>query len=206
MTGMHFEGIRAPVICSDPESLANGALQRRALFLDRDGVINVDHGYVCSVRRTDFVPGIFDLAKEAVKEDYLVIVVTNQAGIARGYYSENRFVRYTRWVHGVFKREGALIHATYYCPHRPDEEGCVICECRKPAPGMLLSAARRFGLDLAGSVMVGDKTTDFMASRSAGVGRFWHVTDTESDAGECGRISKFDPISRRRILTECPAK
>lgn len=148
-------------------------MHNRALFLDKDGVINVDHGYVCTRERTDFVDGIFELCRTATQRGYLTIVVTNQAGIARGYYTESDFLAYMDWVRGEFARHGATLDAVYYCPHHPVYGiGKYLrdCDCRKPKPGMLLQAAREHDVDLSASVLIGDKPSDTAAGRAAGVG------------------------------------
>lgn len=148
--------------------------ERKAVFLDRDGVINVDHTYVHTKEKTDWVEGIFELCRYLRSAEYLLVVVTNQAGIARGYYTESLFLEYTRWVHGEFERHGAPLLATYYCPHHPDaslEAFRMICGCRKPAPGMIMEAAKHFDLALGGSVLIGDKLSDMEAAAAAGVGR-----------------------------------
>ncbi len=148
---------------------------RRALFLDRDGVINVDHGYVHAAADTDFLPGIFDLVRTAREAGFLPIVVTNQAGIARGYYDEAAFRDYTAWVHRAFEAEGAPLLATYFCPHHPTAGLGPLrqdCTCRKPKPGMLLQAAHDFGIDMAGSCLLGDTQADLDAARAAGL-RDW---------------------------------
>ncbi|WHZ19775.1 MAG: D-glycero-beta-D-manno-heptose-1,7-bisphosphate 7-phosphatase [Rhodanobacteraceae bacterium] len=146
---------------------------KRALFLDRDGVINVDHGYVCSPARTEFVDGIFELVAAANRKGFCVVVATNQAGIARGYYTEADFRAYMDWMHGAFREHGARLDALYYCPHHPGQgqgEYRRDCNCRKPKPGMLLAAQRDLWLDLAGSLLIGDKPSDLAAGRAAGVG------------------------------------
>ncbi len=147
--------------------------RRRALFLDKDGVINVDHGYVCTPDRTDFIDGIFGLCRVATQRGYLNVVITNQAGIARGYYTEQAFLAYMGWVRGEFRRHGATLDAVYYCPHHPVHgRGKYLkdCDCRKPKPGMILSAAHDLDLDLPASVLLGDNPSDTAAGRAAGVG------------------------------------
>lgn len=167
--------IRAPY--RDPAAmslLAAAPVPRRALFLDRDGVINVNHGYVHSPERTDWVPGIFELVAAARVAGYLPVVVTNQAGIGRGYYSEGQFLEYTAWLHREFARRGAGLLATYWCPHHPEAgqgDYKVECGCRKPHPGMLLAAVADFALDAQASLLVGDSSSDMDAARAAGVGR-----------------------------------
>lgn len=155
---------------------------RPALFLDRDGVINVDHGYVCTPERTEFVDGIFDLVRTANQHNYLVVVVTNQAGIARGFYSESDFRTYMAWMGGEFERYGSWLDAVYYCPHHPtagDLGYSSACSCRKPAPGLILAARNDLGIDLAASVLVGDKPSDIAAGRAAGVGLSMKVDAVE---------------------------
>lgn len=168
--------VRDPIVSGSPlvDGMAvHGA--RRALFLDRDGVVNINHGYVHTPEQTEWVPGIFELARSARDAGLVIVIVTNQAGIARGYYSEAQFEAYTRWMHDCFAREGAPLLATYYCPHHPEfglGELRVSCECRKPKPGMLLHAGARFGLDLRRSIMLGDKPSDAEAAHAAGVGTY----------------------------------
>lgn len=144
--------------------------RRSALFLDRDGIININLGYVHTAEGTHWVPGIFELARAAHDAGYLIIVVTNQAGIARGYYSEEDFIAYTRWLHAEFERRGAPLCATYYCPHHPSAGIGSLrtdCSCRKPGIGMLQSAVKDWGLDLSTSVLVGDSLTDIQAADAA---------------------------------------
>jgi len=150
----------------------------RALFLDRDGVINVNHGYVHTPERTDWVPGIFELCAAARDAGYVLVVVTNQAGIARGLYSESDFHSYTQWVHQQFESRGVSLLATYYCPHHPVAgigDYRVECHCRKPQPGMLLAAQADWNVDPRRSCIIGDQSTDLKAAEAAGVMRGWRV-------------------------------
>lgn len=146
---------------------------RPALFLDRDGVINRDHGYVHRVEQVEFLPGIFDLGRAAVARGMPIVVVTNQSGIGRGLYTEADFHRLMDWMRGEFARQGAPILAVEFCPDHPREGlGAYRRENprRKPGPGMLLDAAAAHGLALAGSVLVGDRASDALAGLRAGVG------------------------------------
>lgn len=155
-----------------------------ALFLDRDGVINVDHGYVHRIDHFEFLPGIFDLCRAARARDHRVVVVTNQAGIGRGLYTEREFSELTEWMRARFNDEGAPIDGVYFCPTHPTAGIGVYrvqSAFRKPAPGMILQAAAELGLDLAASVLVGDKASDAVAGASAGVGRIVVMGDADAD-------------------------
>jgi D-glycero-D-manno-heptose 1,7-bisphosphate phosphatase len=150
------------------------APHRRALFLDRDGVINVDRGYVHHPDQFEFVPGIFDLARFWTRElRRPIVVVTNQSGIGRGYFDENAYADLTRWMCARFAAENAAIERVYHCPFHP-VHGLGEYRCdhpwRKPNPGMILQAASDLGLDLARSVLVGDQMSDVEAGAAAGVG------------------------------------
>jgi D-glycero-D-manno-heptose 1,7-bisphosphate phosphatase len=158
-----------------------------ALFLDRDGVINVDTGYLHQPEVCRFMPGIFELVGTANRLGYRVLVVTNQSGIGRGYYSEPVFHAFTDWMVGAFAQRGLRIDKVYYCPHHPDaplDAYRLACDCRKPGPGMFLSARDEFDIDLGRSVMVGDNHTDVEAAQAAGVGRaFLFLADAPAGAG-----------------------
>jgi D,D-heptose 1,7-bisphosphate phosphatase len=147
--------------------------RRPALFLDRDGVINIDHAYVSKPENFEFVDGIFDLCRTAKELGYFIFVVTNQAGIGRGYYTEQDFWNLTDWMAKEFEMHGAGIDKVYFCPSHP-EHGIgkykVDSPNRKPKPGMILQAVKEFEIDLARSVVVGDKGSDIQAGVTAGVG------------------------------------
>jgi D-glycero-D-manno-heptose 1,7-bisphosphate phosphatase len=152
-------------------------MNRPALFLDRDGVINVDYGYVHTPENFHFIEGIFELVAAANRAGYLVVVVTNQAGIGRGYYSEEQFHELTHWMRRRFAEYGGQIDALYFCPYHPEHgigEYRRESEFRKPAPGMLLQAKRELGIDMGKSIFIGDKQSDMKAGRSAGVGILLH--------------------------------
>jgi D-glycero-D-manno-heptose 1,7-bisphosphate phosphatase len=146
---------------------------RAALFLDRDGVINEDVGYCHRKEDVRFLSGIFALVGAANSLRMPVLVVTNQAGIGRGYYTEDDFHRLMAWMGAQFKERGARLDGVYFCPHHPEQgQGAykTVCQCRKPAPGMIRKAARDHGLALDRSVLVGDSARDMEAGLAAGVG------------------------------------
>jgi len=142
-------------------------MQHKALFLDRDGVINVEKEYLYKQEDFEFIDGIFELCKHYQDLGYLIFVVTNQSGIARKYYSEADFKKLTEWMVSEFAKRDITIAKVYYCPHHPDISGT--CECRKPKPGMLLQAADEFAIDLHNSIMIGDKERDIEAGINAGL-------------------------------------
>lgn len=139
-----------------------------ALFLDRDGVINVEKNYLHRIDEFEFIDGVFDACRCFSELGFLIVVVTNQAGIARGYYSERDFVKLTDWMLKHFLEQGVNVAAVYHCPHHPEFSG--ECVCRKPNPGMFLKAQRELGIDLSHSILVGDKVSDIQAGNAAGVG------------------------------------
>ena len=138
---------------------------RRAFFLDRDGVINVDHGYVFRTVDFEFMANVFPVLRSLSAKGYLLVVVTNQSGIGRGYYTAEDCRKLTDWMLQRLSEEGVGVAAVYSCPHSP-EAGC---DCRKPAPGMFLQAERELGLDLSASWMLGDKESDMQAAEAAGI-------------------------------------
>ena len=146
---------------------------RPALFLDRDGVINHDRGFVFKREDFEFVDGIFDVCRAARLRGFAIFVVTNQSGIGRGYYTERDFLELTEWMSGVFRSEGVRIDKVYFCASHP-EFGLGAYEMdspfRKPGPGMILQAADEFDVDLDKSVLVGDRESDMQAALNAGVG------------------------------------
>ena len=148
--------------------------KRPALFLDRDGIINADRGFVA--RREDFIwqDGIFDLVRSALARGFVPVVVTNQSGIGRGLYTAADYAALTEWMLARFAEEHAPIARVYHCPFHPEAElpqfRCVH-PWRKPAPGMLLAAAQDLHIDLTRSILLGDRWSDIAAGVAAGVTR-----------------------------------
>ena len=144
----------------------------RALFLDRDGVINRDTGYPKEPGDIEFLPGIFELIRTANEKLYKVLIVTNQAGIGRGLYTEKQFFELMDWMQGQFNQKKCFYDDYYFCAYHPTAGiGIYKKESydRKPNPGMILRAALAHQIDLAESILVGDKLTDVEAGRAAGI-------------------------------------
>jgi D,D-heptose 1,7-bisphosphate phosphatase len=143
----------------------------KAIFIDRDGVINYDFGYVHKIDEFKFIPDVLISLKKACKAGYKLFIITNQAGIAKNIYNEEQYHTLTSWILKEMSVNGVKITKIYYCPHHP--QGIVntykkICQCRKPNPGMLLTAANEYHINLVESFMIGDKTCDILAGKNAG--------------------------------------
>ena len=171
----------------------------RALFLDRDGVINEDCGYCYQPKHCVFVDGIFDLTQKAQENGYLVIVITNQSGIARGYYSESEFLEFTLWIERQFKLRGITITQTYHCPHHPDHapdrSRQEFCKCRKPQPGMILEALSNHEISAEQSILVGDNISDMDAAFRAGIGKKVLVSAAKSSNYEDFRAASLRDVT-----------
>ncbi|MDY3973055.1 HAD family hydrolase [uncultured Veillonella sp.] len=153
---------------------------RKAMFLDRDGVINVDVNYLYRIEDLTFFPGAKEALALAVKAGYDLIVVTNQSGVARGYYTEADVQALHQYMGDQLAKVGAPILTFYYCPHH--EKGLVpeytkACDCRKPKPGMILQACEDYEIDVAKSFLIGDKETDVKAAEAAGMKGYLHTED-----------------------------
>lgn len=147
---------------------------RPAAFIDRDGVINRELGHVHRIEDFHVLPGVVEGLRALAEAGYQLVVVTNQAGIAKGLYSEQDYQRLTQYMREWFSERGVFFAGIYHCPHHP--EGKVkhlahVCKCRKPEPGMILKAALDLDLDLSCSAIIGDKISDIEAAKSAGVSK-----------------------------------
>lgn len=143
--------------------------KKTSLFLDRDGVINLNRGYVHKISDFEFIPGIYDICKFAIQSDMLIFVITNQSGIGRGYFSENDYVTLTNWMLNEFRKQGITITRVFHAPENPDIPDIDSISKRKPSPTMILEAAEMFNVDLANSVFIGDSESDMVAAKHAGV-------------------------------------
>ena len=176
----------------------------KAVFLDRDGVINEDFGYVSARENFIFKEGIFEALRGFMKLGYALFVVTNQSGIARGFYTQEQFLTLNSWMLGEFEKQGVFVKKVYFCPHSPQQS----CECRKPKSGMILAAKREFGVDLKRSILVGDKLSDIEAGLNAGVGRNFLISPQEGQES-CGAqiadLSKSNLVLTKLEFRQIPS-
>lgn len=143
-------------------------MKNKALFLDRDGVINKEINYLFKIKKFQFNKGIFKVCNYFIEKGFIIIVITNQAGIARGFYNESDFEKITLWMHNEFRKRNIKIEKTYHCPHHP-EFTQQNCNCRKPQPGMIFQAKAEYNIDLKSSFLIGDKISDIQSGINAGI-------------------------------------
>ena len=144
----------------------------KAVFFDRDGVINVDHGYVGDIAKFDFIKGVKEALADIKAAGFLTVMVTNQSGIARGFYTEADFKKLSLYMQSVLDLYKARFDLILYCPHHPQAKLSAyrkVCNCRKPNPGMILEAASKLNIDLSQSIMIGDHLSDLKAATNAGI-------------------------------------
>ena len=142
----------------------------KAVFLDRDGTLNIDYGYVHKIDDFHFIEGSIEALKKLKEMGYLLVLVTNQSGIARGYFTEQEFLQLTEWMDWSLADRDVDLDGIYYCPHHPEAKLAEFkqdCDCRKPKSGMLLQAIEELNIDPARSIMIGDKIEDLCAGQGA---------------------------------------
>ncbi len=176
----------------------NGLLMNKALFLDRDGVINIDKGHVHKIEDFEFIKGVFDLCKYFVDANFVIVVVTNQAGIAKKYYDILDFYKLDKWMVNEFSKKGISILKTYFCPHHPDFTGT--CDCRKPKPGMLLEASKELNIDLSRSIFIGNNETDIEAGVSAGIASNILFTDEAVDTKATMIVNHLNELKKMELM------
>ena len=162
-------------------------MKNRALFLDRDGVINIDYGYVHKKEQFKFINGIFEVVRIAKELAYFVLVVTNQSGIGRGEDTKKQFYDLTTWMEQCFLEQGAPIDKVYYSPYHPTAgKGRFkrLETTRKPGAGMITTAVNEFNLQVSNSILVGDKASDILAGMNAGVGQNLYLKHGEYEQTE----------------------
>jgi len=175
-------------------------VSRPAIFLDRDGVINADHGYVYQWSDFEILPGVEQALAALQAMGYALVIVTNQSGIGRGLYNESDVESLHNALREHLAKHNIELSGIYFCPHHPSAaKGAYLqdCTCRKPAPGLLLAAGEELNIDFSRSVMVGDKSSDMEAGRRAGLSRLFWVNDQASDT--------IADVTRVASLAQLPA-
>ncbi|WP_337833269.1 D-glycero-beta-D-manno-heptose 1,7-bisphosphate 7-phosphatase [Geoanaerobacter pelophilus] len=188
-----------------------GVAKRRAVFIDRDGTINEEKEYLYRPEAFEFIPGVPEAIRILGEAGFLVVVVTNQSGVARGYYGEDDVRSLHRYMDELLLTAGAKVDAYYFCPHHPVNgvgEYRIDCRCRKPMPGMLLQAVSDLGIDLSASWMIGDKLADVEAGIAAGCRSAMVLTGygTEEQTKLPVDVPVFKDLlaAAQAILTELP--
>ena len=137
----------------------------KTIFLDRDGVINKEINYLHKINDFEFIGGVYEACRNLINLDYKIIIITNQSGISRGYYTQNDFKLITKWMVEQFENNKIKILDVLHCPHSPDSN----CNCRKPKPGMLNEANNKYNINMGESWMIGDSESDIRAANLAGI-------------------------------------
>ena len=155
-------------------------IMKKVVFLDRDGTLNFDNGHTHKISDFKLIDGVNEALKNLQDNGYKLIIVTNQAGIGRGLFSEEDYLKFRNYMHGKLKERGILIFAEYFCPHHPERgvgKYLSNCNCRKPKTGMFETAAKEFNLDLNDCWMIGDKLSDIEAGKNAGCKQFMFLLE-----------------------------
>lgn len=178
----------------------------KAIFLDRDGTINVEKHYLHKIEDFEFLPGVMEGLKILQDAGFLLVVVTNQSGIGRGYYTEEDFAQLNEWMINELKDNGIHISRVYYCPHLPDaaiEKYRRDCECRKPKQGMFIQAMRDLDIDLGSSFAVGDKIRDCAISESSNCKGFLIANNEKTEIINEVKAGNVKNVSYAENLLEC---
>src|SRR5574341_1175512 len=170
--------------------------KKKAVFFDRDGTIVVHENYISSPDQLRLLPNAAQGIRLFKENGYLIIVVTNQSGIARGFFDEERLSLIHKKLIRMLEEEGAVIDDLYYCPHHPNEgiieQYAVNCACRKPKPGMFLEAARKYNIDLTQSLMIGDSVeVDMQSCKNAGCKRILICGNNQNNYFQIGRDYEY---------------
>lgn len=166
----------------------------KAAFLDRDGTINIDKDYLYKAEDFEYLPGAVEGLRFLQERGFLLVVITNQSGIARGYYTEEDYLALDHWMKEDLAKHGVKITASYYCPHLPDasvSRYAIDCDCRKPKTGLYYRAAEDWNIDLDSSITIGDRMRDLALCRTTGCKGIL-LNASMSDQSIAGSISRFD--------------
>ena len=172
-------------------------MSNRAVFLDRDGVINHDYGYVSKIDDFKLIPGTFESLRFLKNKNFLIFIVTNQSGIGRGLYSESDFLKLNEYMLNLFLKQKIIIDKVFYCPHKPEDS----CLCRKPNPGMIQKALKEFSIIKEKSIMIGDKITDIECGKRAKIGKSFLINnDSKNINSQHTYKSLFDLVCVDKLI------
>lgn len=178
----------------------------RAIFLDRDGTINVEKHYLHKIEDFEFLPGVIEGLKLLQDAGFLLIIVTNQSGIGRGYYSEEDFNVLTKWMMQILEQSGVKITQVYFCPHLPDamiEKYRKDCDCRKPRLGMYLKAVEDYDIDLSQSYVIGDKIRDCAICKDTECRGLLVANNEKAEIIEDVKSGKYNRVTYQPALLDC---
>ena len=178
----------------------------KAVFLDRDGTINVEKNYLHKIEDFEFLPGVIEGLSLLNNAGFKLIIVTNQSGIGRGYYTENDFITLNNWMLDELKSNGIIISKVYFCPHLPDakvEKYRMDCDCRKPKLGMYNQAIRDFDIDLSQSFVIGDKIRDCAICEKTDCRGFLIANNEKSEIIEDVKNGKYIRVNYKSCLLDC---
>ncbi len=174
-------------------------IQMKVAFLDRDGVINKEVNYLSRIEDFEFTPNCILGMRRLIEHGYKIIIITNQAGIARGYYTTHDYEVLTEWYLAELAKYGIDILDVFYCPHHPNGKVkmySIECECRKPSAGMLIDAINKYNIDIDSSILVGDKLTDAEAGDKIGLSKIYLVkTGHKLHSLEVDKYEVIDDLS-----------
>ncbi len=177
----------------------------KAIFLDRDGTINVEKDYLYKIEDFEFVDGVVNALHLLQEAGYKLIIITNQSGIARGYYTEEDYKKLNGWMVNTLKEQGITISAVYFCPHHPTaavEEYRIDCDCRKPKLGLYEQAINDFNLDISSCFAVGDKIRDCSICESSGCHGFLIASNEKPEVIEAVKKGEYKNVSYAADLEE----
>ncbi len=140
-------------------------MKQKAVFLDRDGVINIEKEYLYKIEDFEFIDGVFEALTYLQKKGFLLFIITNQSGIGRNYYTSGDYIKLTKWMIDMFDLKGIKISMVEHCPHEPNED----CDCRKPKIGMIKNISKHYDIDFENSWLIGDKQSDILFGKNCGI-------------------------------------
>ena len=172
-------------------------MSNKAVFLDRDGIINYDYGYVSKISDFKLIPGTLESLKYLKNKNFLIFIVTNQSGIGRGLYTEDDFIQLNEYMLNLFLEQEIIIDKVFYCPHKPEDN----CLCRKPKPGMIKKALREFSIKKEKSIMIGDKISDIECGKKAKISKNFLISKNSNNINSQQTYkSLFDLVCVKKLI------